>query len=58
MGKGYKSNNEISDYIKELKKKTKCNIYNKIGHWAKECPNKKWKIEATNRNKGNSTITM
>jgi hypothetical protein len=54
FGKGkYKSNNETSDYIKDLKKKKKCNIYKKIGYWARECPNKKWKIETIDKSKGN-----
>jgi hypothetical protein len=29
-----------NDYIKELKKRTKCNHGKELGHWVVECPNK------------------
>ncbi len=42
-----------SNYIKELKKKMKCNICDEFNHWPRECPNKKQKMELKDNCEGN-----
>jgi hypothetical protein len=51
--KGKEKKKGNSNYIKELKKIMKCNICKEFNHWARECPNKKQKMELKDNSEGN-----